>query len=186
MVYVISDTHFLHDNIINYCDRPQNHNQIMIKNWVSVVKPEDTIIHLGDVACGFKGREDKLESIFKILTGHKILIKGNHDTRDNDFYYNLGFEKIHEYFIINNILLSHYPLITSINDKKEVRDKIYELFEVFSSKNCSYHIHGHTHRKHSLLPFAFNCSVERINYTPITIEKCLENLKPFQRNFEGI
>ena len=47
--YVISDTHFLHDNTIKYCNRPEDYNERIIENWRKVVSDEDTVIHLGDV-----------------------------------------------------------------------------------------------------------------------------------------
>ena len=61
---IISDTHFLHKNIVQYCNRPTDFNKLIIKNWHKVVKPEDIVIHLGDVACGFTGNEEKLKQIF--------------------------------------------------------------------------------------------------------------------------
>ena len=66
--FAISDTHFLHNNIIKYCNRPQDHNRIMIKNWIKNVRDDDIVFHLGDVACSVKNNKDKehkLKEIFK-------------------------------------------------------------------------------------------------------------------------
>ena len=56
MIYVISDTHFSHNNIIEYCDRPYKNtlemNQDIIKKWNSVVTENDIVFHLGDVGFG--------------------------------------------------------------------------------------------------------------------------------------
>jgi calcineurin-like phosphoesterase family protein len=49
-IWIISDTHFGHNNIINYCDRPFSNvkemNEAIIDNWNSVVKQNDLVYHL--------------------------------------------------------------------------------------------------------------------------------------------
>ena len=81
-IYVTSDTHFNHENIIKYCKRPYENankrNESLIKNWNKVVKKEDDIFHLGDFGFGTK---EELKSIFNRLNGKKYLIMGNHDFR---------------------------------------------------------------------------------------------------------
>ena len=59
-----------------------------------------------------------------------------------------------------------------------------ELINIFKENNCSYLIHGHTHNAEPRYKFAFNASVERIDYTPIEFSKCLEGLTSFQQNFQ--
>jgi len=80
MIYFTSDTHFGHTNIIKYCDRPfanvDEMNRVMTERWNSVVKPEDTVFHLGDVAMGPK---HLIPSYMAGLNGKVILIAGNHD-----------------------------------------------------------------------------------------------------------
>ena len=185
--FVISDTHFLHNNIIKYCNRPEDFNKLLVKNWNNTVTDEDTVIHLGDVACGFTGREDKLKQIFDLLPGKKYLIRGNHDTRPDEFYKDLGFEDIRDYLIIENnglkTLLCHYPLEISIFDSIHVREKQSNLMSVFKDNGCSYLIHGHTHNAKPKYNFAFNASVERLNYTPIELSECYKGLKTFQESF---
>ena len=52
--WVISDTHWYHENIIKLCHRPflsaKEMNEKLIENWNSVVSRDDTVYHLGDVA----------------------------------------------------------------------------------------------------------------------------------------
>jgi len=76
MIYFTSDTHFDHENIIKYCNRPfkdVNHmNESMIENWNNTVNDTDTVMHLGD----FSFKSDKF---INRLNGNITLIKGNHD-----------------------------------------------------------------------------------------------------------
>ena len=82
MIYFIADTHFNHENIIKYCNRPFKNtykmNEYIIQKWNSVVKKDDTVYHLGDV--GF-GSLQEVKSLVERLNGTKILIKGNHDLK---------------------------------------------------------------------------------------------------------
>lgn len=79
-LFIVSDTHFSHKNIIKFCGRPfanaDEMNEGLIEKWNSVVKPIDTVLHLGDVGFNYS-------SLFKIiprLNGQgKMLILGNHD-----------------------------------------------------------------------------------------------------------
>ncbi len=65
--WIISDTHFFHtpvrlwrENIGRYCSRPENWQELIIKNWNDLVSPDETILHLGDFAVGNKTNFDLL------------------------------------------------------------------------------------------------------------------------------
>ena len=72
-LFVISDTHFGHANIIKYCNRPfssvEEMNERMIENWNSVVTVQDHVYHLGDVYFG-----NETSNFFHRLNGKKRLI----------------------------------------------------------------------------------------------------------------
>ena len=80
MIYFISDTHFNHENIIKYCNRPfkniKEMNQAIIENWNEVIKEDDVVYHLGDLALG---RKEDIYEITSKLKGVKYIIRGNHD-----------------------------------------------------------------------------------------------------------
>ena len=79
MIYFTSDPHYWHANVIKLCNRPfasvEEMNDAMIKNWNSVVKPEDTVYCLGDFSLALR----PAEIYTKILNGTKYLVPGNHD-----------------------------------------------------------------------------------------------------------
>ena len=51
-IWICSDTHFNHFNIIKYCNRPyatiKKMNDALIKNWNDYVDDNDIVFFLGD------------------------------------------------------------------------------------------------------------------------------------------
>src|ERR1035437_820477 len=79
-IWFTSDTHFGHENIIRYSDRPYRDkfemDESLIENWNSKIQPGDLVYHLGDV---FFCNEERALQIINRLNGQKFLILGNHD-----------------------------------------------------------------------------------------------------------
>ena len=113
-VFVISDTHFGHKNIIKFTDwegkrlrdfRDLNEmNNYMIEKWCSVVTAADKVYHLGDFTFSPIGFE-----IMKALPGKKRLVMGNHDSYPAERYLEV-FEKLHGVRQINGVWLTHVPM----------------------------------------------------------------------------
>ena len=81
-IFVISDTHFDHTNIIRYCKRPfrntREMNTSLVKNWNRTVDKSDKVYFLGDMTFG-KGRRS-IDYWLSKLNGDIFFICGNHDT----------------------------------------------------------------------------------------------------------
>ena len=88
MIYFIADTHFGDERILRYENRPFDSADAMdrelIHRWNETVSPKDTVYVLGDWG--------KLSPA--LLRGRKYLIKGNHDTLDNQSYRDMGFAEV--------------------------------------------------------------------------------------------
>jgi calcineurin-like phosphoesterase family protein len=114
-IFYISDTHFSHENIIKFDNRPfksvEEMNNTMLENWNSVVRKEDVVCILGDFIWKFK---DEDFEFVKRLNGSKRLILGNHDRCKSAKFKNL-FESITRYEKIKDgdktIVLCHYPIV---------------------------------------------------------------------------
>jgi calcineurin-like phosphoesterase family protein len=118
--FITSDLHFGHTNIMKFCPdsraRFKNDvaymNEQMVKEWNSIVQPEDLTYILGDVAfCN----ADKATEYMRRLNGDKILVEGNHDKKllkDDEF--RSCFVEVHKYLDINydghKIVMFHYPI----------------------------------------------------------------------------
>lgn len=153
-IFMISDMHFGHGNIIKYENRPFKNvlemDLAIVGKWNNTVAKEDKIFVVGDVS--FYNKE-KTTNIIKGLNGYKILILGNHDKHSINWWKEVGFDEVSKYPIIIDgfYILSHEPVY---------------LTEIMPYTN----IHGHIHHLKYDSKQYFNISVECINYTPINFE----------------
>ena len=172
-IWVISDTHFQHANILTFVDSNtgkmvrgdrfssvEEMDETMIENWNRVVKPGDIVYHLGDV---FFGNKDTFRSLWARLNGSKRLVLGNHD--DAKFFIQNGlvakvvvWREFHEH----GLLLSHIPLDPSGLYRKRHGDK--------STQRMLLNVHGHIHQNPSPTEHHRCVCVEHIDYTPVNIE----------------
>lgn len=158
-VFFISDTHFGHNNILNFKDRNGNplrpFNTIhemhvaMTENWNRVVKPQDKVYHLGDVAFTQNGLK-----ILGLLNGHKRLVRGNHDGFKLKSYLQF-FEEVYGVRQIDGYWLSHVPLYQGCVEGERFKANI----------------HGHLHGNVIDHPKYVSVCVEKINYTPIPFDE---------------
>lgn len=152
--FVISDTHFGHENIIRYCNRPYKSVEEMdtdlIMKWNSIVGPEDRVIHNGDYM--FYKTDP---GYFDHLNGQKELVKGNHDKHS---VMKLGWKAIHDVLEFNHgskrIVMHHYP---------------YESWNHMF--HGSIHLYGHVHEKIlTNIKNRYNICVEWTNYSPVNLD----------------
>ena len=179
-IWVISDTHFRHKNILKFTDsntgepiRPgfadvDEMDEHMIQRWNSVVKPGDIVYHLGDVVID-KNNEDRtwFKQNWPRLNGGKRLIVGNHD--DIKFLASGGFFSkvlMWRMFPEFGLLFSHVPLHPSSLLRYVDQDA-----EWPDGQETLMNVHGHIHQNSSPEGPYRNVSVEAIDYTPVNIEE---------------
>lgn len=179
MKYYIADTHFGHENIIRFCNRPfssvNEMNEVIINNWNKRVKEIDEIYIAGDMF--FKMNIGEVEAILNRLKGRKHLIIGNHDSSwITDELIDKYFESCNNYLEIHDykkfIVLSHYPMLS------------------YNKQSGGYMIHGHIHndtlfdywpvlvRRERIL----NAGVDINGFKPVTINELIENNKKYKQD----
>lgn len=160
-IFIISDTHFGDSgSIIKYEGRPfadgNEMDEAMIENWNREVGPEDTVYHLGDLACGRSAEE--IKALVGRLNGHKILVMGNHDQGMTvRQWMDAGFEAAYPLPVILDefYILSHEPLYVS---------------RAAPYANIFGHVHGNpAYRDCSARSFC--ACVERTGYKPVAFEE---------------
>jgi len=167
--YIISDTHFNHENIIKYCNRPfkdiTDMNNSMINNWNKIVNHDDIVYHLGDF---FLGSKYDLKDLVSRLNGKIYLVRGNHDRLSVKTYEGCGIKVLKNAPIVLDeykVLLTHYPL-------PDTRIKDHYI-----------NIHGHIHEKKLENIYDnnifdknkhINVSCDVLNFIPILLEELLK------------
>lgn len=168
-IWVISDTHFNHKNILNFTDfsgkkvrdfaSVDEMNEVMIERWNECVKPGDKIYHLGDV---FFGHIDWIVNNWHRLNGKKRLVVGNHDDIPNIVKRGM-FEKVEMWRMFSefNLLLTHVPVHESTLGERRFKDR------------PMINVHGHIHSNPSPSLLHRCVCVEQIDYRPVNIEELM-------------
>lgn len=167
--FFTSDTHFFHENVIKFCDRPygsvEHMNEELINNWNGSVTYEDHVWFLGDFSFG---TIRQTEEILSRLNGIKHLITGNHDRkgRCQKLDWSKFFVDQHDYYRLkvdgHKFVLCHFPMS--------------------SWERGYYNLHGHLHSTpnnyHSKW-MQHDVGVDMNNYTPLLLEdavaRCISN-----------
>lgn len=138
-------------------------DEAMIERHNKVVRPQDRVYVVGDVAMSHKYLH-KLDR----MNGRKVLIKGNHDIAKLSQYLPY-FDDIRGSHQFDGILITHIPVHPG------------------SLARWGFNVHGHLHANRVVItdqygleridPRYFCVSVERIDYTPISLEE-VKKYKP--------
>ncbi len=162
-IFITSDLHLDHKNIIKYCKRPfidvKDMNETLVSNWNATINKKDAVFFLGDLAYG-KGSKTFDQWADK-LNGKIIFIKGNHDKSDKIPLYETYILRCCGY----EFFLSHRP------------DQVPELWNGWS-------IHGHIHNN-DLKKYPFidkehkkiNVSIELTKYKPVSIYDLIKEIE---------
>lgn len=168
-----ADIHFGHDNVIEYCHRPfrdrEHMRQRITANCNQRVRPEDTVIHVGDFLNkgnirGIPGDKLKYTDYLKDLVGNWILLEGNHD--NNNKTKTIGrhlFTRIGPY----NVFVSHYPVENTDIFPAKLLEYVYACMD--------FQICGHVHESwpSKLIEWRFkklwaiNVGVDQHRFMPI-------------------
>ena len=159
-IYITTDWHLNHKNIVLYDNRPENFKDIIASNF-KIIEDDDLLINLGDVI--FNNRHE-LHDFNKGIKGKKILIMGNHDRNTPTWYSQQGFDKVLQKLVFNQIVFSHKPV------------------ELSNYQGCKFNIHGHFHEYKEGLNTQYTfydkrnmcLTISEMEYKPILLKDFLE------------
>lgn len=175
MIYITSDTHYLHYKILEYCSRPfkdvSHMNEHLIANWNSRVQEGDVVYHLGDF---FMGNPINFEKVLVRLNSYKniVLVAGNHDKKKTKELFDPSkvFDQYYLEYKGSVYWMSHRP----INNIKRPQ----------AQKAWNYALCGHSHSEPENRFIESRCmdvGVDGNYYYPYSIDEikdlCENNLK---------
>lgn len=180
-IWLASDTHFFHENILKYCNRPfetvEAMNDALVANWNSVVKPDDHVYHLGDFCFGNVEKWNWCLEPGR-LNGHIHLILGNHDPdrvfREGTLIERFDSIDYQKTLIIEGwtVILNHFPFLSFSNN---LDHKAMQLFG---------HIHSGPDGIGNVMAGGkelqwnqYDVGVDNNNYTPVSWAQIKEKLK---------
>lgn len=153
-MYFLSDTHFGHKNILKFertqFETVEEHDNFLLDMYNKLanrVKPGDTVYHLGDFGNPIYGYAN---SWLRDAGAKTVLVRGNHDSEANMDVLKMYFDQVFMYptFISNRVMISHRPYLLA--------------------EPGVLNVHGHLHGSRLDSPNYLCCSVDVINYTPVT------------------
>lgn len=172
--WIVTDTHFGHEEMMEYCSRPKDFENIILHNIKKCWQPQDILIHLGDICIGNDKKWLSKLNLFKSISKKIWLIKGNHDSKSVGFYMDRLFDFVGESISINRfgkkILLSHSPQ----------KDTGYDI-------NIHGHFHNSDHRRHEPELVAikndkqFLVAMEYNSYMPYNLKTIVEKFEKGKR-----
>lgn len=180
-IFLTSDEHYNHKNIITYCDRPfadvNEMNRGLIERHNSVVQKDDIVWHVGD----FSLNEKIVPEIFKQLNGGHYLVSGNHDpthachrkhAEATRRYLMYGFRGV--YMNIDNFegkfLVTHMPYAGDRSGK--------ERYPEYRMKDeGKWLLHGHIHTEWKVRDRMINVGVDVWDYKPVPLSVLFEIAK---------
>lgn len=153
MDYLISDTHFHHARILEHEKESRGHfanveemDNYLINAWNRIIKPNDKVYHLGDVALYMN--YEKLTDLFTKLRGKKHIIIGNHDD-----------ERLYRKLKENNFIEDYTVVGIQIKNAKQTLMLTHYPVDIGFQKNM-WSVHGHIHSMESKQPYQLNISVD--------------------------
>lgn len=81
----------------------------VIKKYNDTVTDDDLVIYMGDLIDGECEKKKELGDVLRSLKGTKILVRGNNDLFDDEYYIQNGFKYVTPKFVYDNIMFSHIP-----------------------------------------------------------------------------
>ena len=156
-IWLTSDQHYDHKNIIEYCHRPfgsvDHMREVLIANHNDCVGVNDTVYHIGD----FSLKPATVEKVLPRLNGTHVLVFGNHDRVERAAAYSGFLEVLDSTELWGGFQLMHNPADAHPDSKRPV-------------------FHGHVHNSWKTRGRFLNVGVDVWAYKPVSLAEASKAL----------
>lgn len=172
-IWLSSDHHFGHENIIRYCGRPfkslSEMNYEMTRRWNTTVAPDDLVYYLGDFAMG---DVEAWPGFCQRLNGTKILLRGNHD-KGQEQMLEVGFTYVHENIVVDidgqRVWMNHYPIDNTLDRRGYRRPVAPAAWDIA--------VCGHIHQHWKVRDNCVNVGVDVWDFKPVSLQQVRDALE---------
>lgn len=184
-IFVTSDHHFGHSNIITYCNRPfqsaRDMDEAMVTEWNRWVCPDDVVYHLGDFTLN---GITVAAQYFRQLNG-LIYVLGNYWHHDKRWLRYISMDNLMGPSGLRLVSKSGYPIqilpsswnLDQGRDKPPVILSHYPYAEWDRKHYGSIHLHGHSHGKSKVIKGRMDVGVDCTHFRPVLVEHVLEKIR---------
>lgn len=180
-VFFTSDTHFWHENIIRFSNRPfkdtEEMNRVLIANWNNKVPPDGLVFHLGDFAWGGYPR---WKAIREQLNGDIILIEGNHDRKNLTATGKLLFADVVQQMRIcienRAVWLNHFPFLCYSGTYRDFKGLEFQCYGHVHSGPYAGDSGKDSPRLSMCFPTQYDVGVDNNDFAPISWEEVNEKI----------
>jgi len=180
MIYFTADTHFYHENIIKYCNRPfqdvEEMNETIISNWNAVVRQVDQVYVIGDFIFGHAEKQtERIIELLRRLKGNILLIKGSHDKL-------MRFDSSELNKDAARFKIFEDRIVTITLENQEIVLCHYAMRVWPKSHFDSWHLFGHSHGRIEGLGKSFDVGVDCWNFRPLSFPEVCGIMKTRSNN----
>ena len=183
-IFFTADTHFGHENVIRFDNRPfasvEEMDAEMIRRWNNKIGKGDLVYVLGDMI--WKSLTNCAEPLIKSLNGQIILIKGNHDRFINNSKAKKALAGVKD----------TDDIVVTLENGMKRRCILHHYYMPFYNAHQYQTIllHGHSHssaecdiereiskelNKRGFLNEVYNVGCMHWNYEPVTLDEILKS-----------
>lgn len=207
-MYLTSDQHYGHKNVIKYCRRPfainmddatmdevLHMNEVMVANYNQTVGQDGYCLHVGDFSLAL----NHVDVYGPRLLGKKELVPGNHDwchsvhskkkqktQQAMNCFINAGFMVMPETIILEHdgfkIKVCHLPYAEGEVDNAEYTVRYKEIRPIPEDEDFLICGHVHNNWKMKKTPsgkLMYNVGVDVHDFKPVHIEQIIKDVREF-------